>query len=188
MDADLAYGCVIVLKMDECDWPVLQDGTVVLRVLRPADVTAWKLGEDDEQIRWFEAPGPAPVENIAAAIDAWRANWWTDDAVRHWGIELDSEIVGGVELRLRPDGRCNISYLVFPFARRRGIATRAVRLASRWALDQLAPRAIVAVIDERNEASRRVAIAAGFVLDGRADPWEYSESGVMLRYMYGPGG
>lgn len=173
--------------VDEQDWPVLDDGTVVLRVLRPEDVTAWKQGEDAEQIRWFQAPGPAPRENIAAAIDAWRASWRTDDAVRHWGIELNGEVVGGVEVRRRPDGRCNISYLVFPVVRRRGVATRAVRLASRWALDQLAAAAIVAVIDERNEASLRVATAAGFVFDGRAEPWEYSESGVMLRYIYKPG-
>lgn len=174
--------------MDEHDWPVLEDGTVVLRVLRPDDVTAWKLGEDDEQIRWFEAPGPAPVENIAAAIDTWRASWSTGDAVRHWGIELDNEIVGGVELRLRADARCNISYLVFPGARHRGIATRAVRLASAWALAHLARTAVVAVIDERNVASQGVATGAGFVLDGRAEPWEYSESGVMLRYVYEPTG
>jgi RimJ/RimL family protein N-acetyltransferase len=88
-----------VLIVDEQGWPVLEDGMVVLRVLRPDDVAAWKQGEDDEQIRWFEAPGPAPLENIAAAIDAWRASWRTDDSVRHWGIELDGEIVGGVELR-----------------------------------------------------------------------------------------
>jgi len=174
--------------VDEQEWPVLEDGTVVLRVLRPDDVAAWKQGEDDEQIRWFEAPGPAPLENIAAAIDAWRASWRTDDAVRHWGIELEGELVGGVELRRRPDGRCNISYLVFPVARRRGIATRAVQLASRWAFSQLAATALVAVIDERNEASRRAATAAGFALDGPAEPWEYSESGVMLRYVYEPDG
>jgi RimJ/RimL family protein N-acetyltransferase len=44
--------------------------------------------------------------------------------------------------------------------------------------------AVVAVMDERNEASRRVAAAAGFSFGGPAEPWEYSESGVMLRYVY----
>jgi hypothetical protein len=34
-----------------------------------------------------------------------------------------------------------------------------------------------------NTASRGVAESPGFKLDGGAEPWEYSESGVMLRYV-----
>jgi RimJ/RimL family protein N-acetyltransferase len=169
-------------RLDD-DWPRLSDGVVVLRVLRPDDVAAWKAGEDAEQIRWFEATGPAPLENISVAIGAWRGSWRDDGDVRHWGIEFHDELAGGVELRKRHDGRCSISYVVFPTARRQAVATRAVRLASQWAFDRFAATAVAAIIDENNNASRAVAVSAGFVPDGLAEPWEHSESGVMLRYL-----
>jgi RimJ/RimL family protein N-acetyltransferase len=62
------------------------------------------------------------------------------------------------------------------------LATLAVRLAAGWAFSQLNIDGLVAIVDERNLASRGVALAAGFELEGAAEPWEYSESGVMLRY------
>jgi RimJ/RimL family protein N-acetyltransferase len=42
---------------------------------------------------------------------------------------------------------------------------------------------VVAVIDEQNVASQGVARRVGFIPDGNADPWEYSETGVMLRFL-----
>ncbi|HSM65763.1 MAG TPA: GNAT family N-acetyltransferase [Ilumatobacteraceae bacterium] len=109
--------------------------------------------------------------------------WAADGPVRHWGIWSDDQLVGGVELRMRDDGRANLSYLVFPAARRRGLATRAAQMASTWAFETLGVSAVVAIIDEQNVASRQVAERAGFVLDGRAEPWEYSETGIMLCYL-----
>jgi RimJ/RimL family protein N-acetyltransferase len=105
--------------------PVLTDDGVVLRVLEPSDAGAWKAGEDSEQIRWFEAPGPAPMANIRAAITRWRAGWEDGGAVRHWGIWVDDQLAGGVELKVRHDGRANVSYLVLPHARGRGVAARS---------------------------------------------------------------
>ncbi len=163
--------------------PVLVGDGFELRPLVLGDASAWKVGEDEEQIRWFEAPGPAPIVNVISAIRRWQAGWADDGPVRHWGIWSDDQLVGGVELRMRDDGRANLSYLVFPAGRRRGLALRAVWVASTWAFETLAVSAVVAIIDERNVASRRVAEQAGFVLDGPAEPWEYSETGIMLRYL-----
>jgi hypothetical protein len=59
-----------------------------------------------------------------------------------------------------------------------------VRLAAEWAFSHLDIDALVAVVDEKNVASRGVALAAGFALEGPAEAWEYSESGVMLRYAH----
>ena len=165
------------------DAPVLTGDGFALRALEVSDADAWKRGEDPDQIRWFEAPGPARMEDVAAAIERWRAGWDSNGAVRHWGIWRDGDLDGGVELRVRDDGKANVSYLVFPSARGRRLGSAAVRLATRWALDDLAVLAVVAVIDERNAASRATATRAGFALEGPAEPWEHSESGVMLRYV-----
>jgi len=163
--------------------PVLTDGVVVLRVLDVSDAGAWQAGEDAEQIRWFEAPGPAPLENIIAAINNWRAEWERNGARRHFGIWTGNRLCGGIELRVRHDGRANLSYLVFPEARRNGVARRSLQLATRWTFDHLAVPTVVAIIDEDNVASVAVATACGFTLEGVAEAWEHSESGVMLRYV-----
>jgi RimJ/RimL family protein N-acetyltransferase len=165
-------------------WPVLVDDDLVLRVLRPDDAPAWHVGEDEEQRRWFEVPGPAPYENVVAAIGRWRSSWAGGGRVHHWGIwTAEVGLAGGVELRDRGDRKVNVSYVVFPPARRRGLATRAVRLATDWAFANLPVDAAVAIIDERNVASRAVARSAGFALDGPAERWEHRESGPMLRFV-----
>lgn len=157
---------------------------VALRPLEPEDAEAWKAGEDDEQRRWFEMPGPAPMENVVAAIERWRASWRDDGPVRHWGIWVDDRLAGGVELRVRDeDGRANVSYVVFPHARRRGVAAAAVRQAVEYAFADLGVPAVVAVIDPRNVASIAVAQRCGFRDDGPAAPWEYGETGPMVRYV-----
>ena len=163
--------------------PVLTGEGFVLRALSLADAEAWKAGEDGEQIRWFEAPGPSPMENIIAAIRRWQEGWASDGNVRHWGIWSDDRLAGGVELRVRDDRRANVSYVVFPECRGRGFGAGAVRAVSEWAADALDVTAVVAIVDELNDHSRRVAAGAGFILEGPAEPWEYSESGVMLRYV-----
>lgn len=162
--------------------PVLRGDGFTLRALSVSDAETWRAGEDIEQIRWMGAPGPASMENVLAAIHRWQADWAEDGPVRQWGIWSNDRLVGGVELRIRDDGRANISYVVFPRWRKQGIASGAVRTASVWALGNLGVSAVVAIVDEDNLASRRVAERAGFSLHGRAERWEYSEGGVMLRY------
>jgi RimJ/RimL family protein N-acetyltransferase len=163
--------------------PVLVGDGFTLKALHLSDAEAWKAGEDNEQIKWLEAPGPSPMENIRRAIRAWQAGWADEGAVRHWGIRSDDRLAGGVELRVREDGRANLSYLVFPRWRRRGLACGAALAAATWAFENLGVTAVVAVIDDHNVASRAVAERAGFRLDGAADPSEHSESGMMLRYV-----
>jgi RimJ/RimL family protein N-acetyltransferase len=174
----------------EESWPVLGGGDCTLRVLAIADAADWYRGEDEEQRRWFDFPtGPRPplplaVARVEKCIEAWRAAWRADGPRRHWGIwsENGRVLCGGVEINARADRRANVSYIVFPEARRRGLATRAVRLAAQWAFSELDIDGLVAIVDERNVASRGVALASGFQLEGPAEAWEYSESGVMLRY------
>jgi len=104
------------MTVSQDDWPVLEGEGFVLRVLKPEDAAAWHAGEDEEQRRWFEFPGPAPFENVVRAIASWRKSWSDGGPVRHWGIWTHDELAGGIEVRDRRDGRANVSHLVFPFA------------------------------------------------------------------------
>ena len=161
--------------------PTLTAGDVMLRALEVSDAAAWLAGEDDEQLRWFEMPA-ATLDDVTRAIERWQASWQEAGPVQQWGIWVDGggALAGGVQLRVRDDRRANLSYVVFPAHRRQGVATAAVMLAAAWGLEHLDIDAVVAIVNEDNVASRGVATAAGFELDGRAEPWEQTESGVMM--------
>jgi len=144
------------------------DGVVLLRRLSMDDVDAWLAGEDDEQIRWFEFPGPATRAHVERAIAAWQESWACEGAVRQWGVRAlpGHDLAGGVELRDLGDGRVNLSYVIFPPYRRRGFAARASRLALSYAAQVLRASSAVIKIVEGNEASLGVARSLGAEMVG----------------------
>jgi RimJ/RimL family protein N-acetyltransferase len=74
----------------------------------------------------------------------------------------------------------NLSYVVFPPARGRGLATRAARLALGYAAAEMGARATVLRILEGNGASLGVARGLGAVEAGR-EPSERGGTFVVLR-------
>ncbi len=80
----------------------------------------------------------------------------------------DDAFMGSVSL-LRfywPDRRAEIGYYLAPWARGRGVMTRAVGLLSRWALRDLGLARLAVVADVDNPASQRVAQRCGFTREG----------------------
>ncbi|MET1001004.1 MAG: GNAT family N-acetyltransferase [Acidimicrobiia bacterium] len=136
---------------------------IVLRPLIVSDAEAHNAGEDIEQIRAFEFPGPAPIERVRDAIGFWQESWAGDGSCRNFGIwdATTGALVGNVEVRLLAPGRVNLSYSVWPEARRRGIATRAARLALVYARDTLDARTAVVKVLTDNDASLGVARKLG---------------------------
>jgi len=148
---------------------VLGDGQIELRPLRPEDAEAHKACEDEEQIRAFEFPGPAPIQNVISAIEDRQESWAAGGPVRNFGVWLASThaLVGNVEVRGEGDGRVNLSYLVFPAWRRRGIATWAARLALDYAAAEMGATIAKIAVLASNPASQGVARALGAVPVGR---------------------
>lgn len=163
--------------------PVLEDGVLCLRPLTLAEVIAWQAGEDDEIRKWFQLERPSSRQDATRAIKAWKRSWAEGGPIRHFGVWSDRELVGGVEVRDRGGGAAYLSCLIFAAHRRHGHATRAVRLAIDYARRALPVTRMVVIIDEQNTAARGVAEAAGFTLEGPADPSEHVELGEMLRYV-----
>ena len=58
--------------MSDC---VLTDGVVVLKPLARDDASEWLAGEDDEQLRWFEAPRPAELSDVEEFISSCQESW-----------------------------------------------------------------------------------------------------------------
>jgi RimJ/RimL family protein N-acetyltransferase len=64
------------------------------------------------------------------------------------------------------EGRCELGYWMARESRERGLATRAVRLLSRWVFESLPIDRIEIHAEPGNAASRRVAERAGFSFEG----------------------
>ncbi len=125
-----------------------------------ANTAALLAGEDDEHARrfgWF--PARSTDRTVEAAIERWEEQWRTSGATRAFAARecVTSTLVGGCEIRLGDDRVAAMSYWVFPFARRRGYATRALALACRYAFSELEVRLIELHIAAGNTASREVA-------------------------------
>ena len=72
----------------------------------------------------------------------------------------------GIDLGGEPGGVAEIGYWMSPSGRGRGLMTRAVRLVSAWAVDELHLTRITWFAIVGNDASRRVAEANGYVVEG----------------------
>ncbi len=156
----------------------LSDGVISLAPFELADTgTVMKWDADPEVQHWYDWP-LTPPWNDPETYEARRANaervvrsqpaaW---DAREQFAFIIHSaetgEGLGWIDLQPRGQGRGNIAYGVLTEYRGTGAATRSVLLACRYAFDVLrwARLEICAIAD--NAASRRVAVKAGFTLEG----------------------
>jgi RimJ/RimL family protein N-acetyltransferase len=149
---------------------VLGDAEMILRPSTEQDVAAIRAVYSEPDIRhwmgWDGEPPPDDAEaraNIERAAASWREGSW---AVFRIAERATDHVVGGVNLRFAGNETAEVSYFLRESARGRGLATRAVLLVSRWAFDELGIERIELRAHPENEASRRVAERAGFVLEG----------------------
>jgi RimJ/RimL family protein N-acetyltransferase len=150
--------------------PVLTDGDVVLDGFRITDWRAHLAGDDDEFARRFGwTPGDSTAETVRAAIRRWQREWQREGRVRAWAVRAAGELVGGCELRLRPDAMADLSYWTLAGHRRRGYATRAVRLVCGHAFEKMQVARIQLSIEPDNAASLAVARGAGFTAEDTGD-------------------
>jgi RimJ/RimL family protein N-acetyltransferase len=69
-------------------------------------------------------------------------------------------------------GRASVGYWVVPSARRRGVAGRALRALSAWALDDIGVARLELYVEPWNTASVRTAESAGYVCEGLLRSWQ----------------
>ena len=151
--------------------PPLTDGLVVLRLPRDADAPAIAAAcRDPEIARWIPVPIPYRLEDARAFV-AFAAEAWSNGHEPTFVIAdtTSRTLVGTIAIHRRPDepGKAAVGYWLAPEARGRGAATRAVRLAVRWAFaveSSLVRMELLTLVG--NEASGRVALRAGFAREG----------------------
>jgi RimJ/RimL family protein N-acetyltransferase len=142
----------------------LREADLVLRPWTEDDVLALVAGCNDPEIAYWipTIPHPYSVDDARAFV---RGEVRDDhDAL---AIELAGDVVGGIGLGVNAHQyRGPIGYWMAATARGRGVCTRALRLLSRHALDDLGLQRLQLVADPDNVASQRVAEKAGFRREG----------------------
>lgn len=160
--------------------PVISvDEEIALRPFRPDDAPAVVLA--------FSTPDIQHYHFRRFDTDAEAGQWildcaegWRSEQSATWAIvECSSdEVLGRVTIFTSlEDGHGEVSYWVLPSARGRRVATRACMAATEWA-HRLGIHRIQLQHSTRNDASRRVALRAGFTEEGvrrganlHADGW-----------------
>ena len=123
---------------------IATDGVVTLRAPAPGDAERLVAGRDEEFARWLGPGDEKPVPTACIWVGEELVGWVDYDfgEHRHW---------------LEP-GEVNVGYYLFPAARGRGYASRAVELLVRELGDLVA----TLTIDPANERSLALARRCGF--------------------------
>ena len=148
----------------------ISDGEIRLRFRTDADIRAIVAACQDPEIpRWTRVPAPYTEETARE----WAAQARADEEAGS-GLHLlvvdarGDELLGSAGL-VRVDweeARGEVGYWLAREARGRGIATRALRLVSAWAFENLPLDRLEIHAEPDNEPSRRVAERAGFRFEG----------------------
>jgi RimJ/RimL family protein N-acetyltransferase len=128
----------------------MTDGVITLRPPRPGDSRLLLAGRDDEFFRWL-GPGAETPRPVACV--------WVEDELVGW-VDYDLE-----HEWLRP-GEVNVGYYLFPAARGKGYASRAVELLLEYLGRETRYTVATLLIHPENTRSLRLARRSGFVEKG----------------------
>ncbi len=158
----------------------VSDGVVTLRAHRSSDVDEMvTMCRDPETVRYTTVPQPYERRHA----QRWVANPGAGRrTLRSWAVEARDDdgtarFAGNVDIRDRPPPE--IGYVLAPWARGRGLMTRAVRLATRWAFAEAGLPVVHWNTHVGNVASWRVAHACGFTFRGEI-PLAVSHRGELV--------
>jgi RimJ/RimL family protein N-acetyltransferase len=115
---------------------------------------------DPEIPRWTGVPSPYTEEDARTFLAQ------TEESAFAITDRESGELLGAIGLREVDQQNAQIGYWVKREARGRGVATRALRLVSRYAINDLGAGRVQLFTEPENVPSQRVAEKAGFVREG----------------------
>lgn len=150
----------------------LTDEVITIKPYKMEDAESHLQGEDEEQVKWLSR-GKGTIEGVREWIKRNQDYWNNDGPVFNFAIfDPDSKLVGMVEANEDTEkidglneGDANISYVLYPFARGRGYAFRAVNLITQFLKDRGIKNAVIR-IDPVNASSLKVPQRCGFEENG----------------------
>jgi RimJ/RimL family protein N-acetyltransferase len=154
---------------------------VALRLRTEQDFDAITAGQQDPSIlRWLsDAPMPEDLPHLSVerTIDQWSSGRGAPFVMSDFKSSVP---LGLINLRFETDTEALVAYSVFPYARGRGVAPRAVALITSWAFPTLGLARVTLEADRANSASIRVAEKSGFHwIRDRAGTEEEGEQSVL---------
>lgn len=151
--------------------PVLDDGVVTLRAATPVDVDPMlEMAQDPVMQRWTAIPVPHTREMSEQFALHVGPQHWDAGTGRLWVVEARDDdgrarYAGNIDVR-GAGPVVDVGYSLHPWARGRGLMTRAVRLAVDHVFTEGGVEAVHWSAHVGNVASLRVAHACGFELVG----------------------
>lgn len=141
---------------------------LLLRTVDRRDTDAvYTAAQDPDIQRWTTIPSPYSREHAEDFVERSVPQGWADASMFTFGLFLPAgELAGMLGITMRSAGTGEIGFWATREHRRNGYITEATRAAAHWSfttlgLDRLEWRAEVG-----NTASRAVALATGFTLEG----------------------
>jgi len=146
----------------------LSDDVVSLRHFTQEDVTeVTRALQDQEIVRWTASLPTPYAESDARGWIERHAELWNAGTTAQFAIveAASGALMGNIYVIVAPYmlGRAALGYWVAEWGRGRGLATRALVIASKWAIEFLDPPELFLETLEGNVASERVAEKAGYV-------------------------
>lgn len=148
--------------------PTLAGSWVALRPWDPADAAAvFALCQDAEIQRWTTIPSPYSYQDAVDYVTVAAPTAWAQGGAIFAVIEAATgEIAGSIGAGELRDGVAHAGYWSAPAARGRGLTSDALRTLTRWFLTECGAARVELIVEPQNIGSIRVAVAAGFTLEG----------------------
>lgn len=152
--------------------PTMTDGVVTLRPHHPDDIDEILVqGTDPVMQQWTTVPVPYERENaVGFATEIMPKGWLEPGGSKGFAIEARDgdrpRFAGTVDFGPDLAGAAEVGFGLAPWARGRGVMTRALRLGLTWAFDAMELEVVHWRANVGNWGSRRVAWACGFRFEG----------------------
>ncbi|WP_328299477.1 GNAT family N-acetyltransferase [Streptomyces sp. NBC_00435] len=144
-------------------------GGMLLRPWEPHDAPALVASYADPDIRHWNRPDHLTEDRAVTRIARWRERWHTERAAV-WAVAAAENtvavgLIGLADFDLR-GGSAEIMYWLLPAGRGAGATTEGVSAVTRWAFEDLGLHRLRLTHSVANPASCRVALKAGYPLEG----------------------
>ncbi|MEU8075021.1 GNAT family N-acetyltransferase [Catellatospora citrea] len=143
-------------------------GELVLRPWEAADAPAFFAAYQDPEIQHWHTRQPTSEDQVREWFEQYHQAW-AQETGASWAVTRGGDAVLGRlamgSLNL-DDGVAGCAYWVLPAARGKGVASGALAALSAWALGEAGFHRLHLDHSTRNIASCRVAVKAGFLLEG----------------------